>query len=176
MNFTELSLDASLLNGIADAGYETCTPVQEQVLCGAMQGADLYVQSQTGTGKTAAYLITIFQQLLSKAEMKGKKALIMVPTRELAVQVEEEARTLGKHTDLKCASFYGGVGYERQKQQLSKGVDILIGTPGRVIDLQESGSMDLSNVGFLVIDEADRMFDMGFYFAKKSKFMKEYSK
>ncbi|MCQ2579456.1 MAG: DEAD/DEAH box helicase [Treponemataceae bacterium] len=163
MNFTELSLDASLLNGIADAGYETCTPVQEQVLCGAMQGADLYVQSQTGTGKTAAYLITIFQQLLSKAEMKGKKALIMVPTRELAVQVEEEARTLGKHTNLKCASFYGGVGYERQKQQLSKGVDILIGTPGRVIDLQESGSMDLSNVGFLVVDEADRMFDMGFY-------------
>lgn len=163
MTFTELSLDANLLNGIADAGYETCTPVQEQVLSGAMQGADLYVQSQTGTGKTAAYLINIFQQLLTDAEMKGKKALIMVPTRELAVQVEEEAKVLGHYTGLKAASFYGGVGYEHQKQKLEKGVDILIGTPGRVIDLQESGSMDLSNVAFLVVDEADRMFDMGFY-------------
>ncbi|MBR4826011.1 MAG: DEAD/DEAH box helicase [Spirochaetaceae bacterium] len=163
MNFTELSLDASLLNGIADAGYETCTPVQEQVLSGAMKGADLYVQSQTGTGKTAAYLINIFQQLLTNAEMKGKKALIMVPTRELAVQVEEEAKVLGHYTGLKAASFYGGVGYEQQKSKLEKGVDILIGTPGRVIDLQESGSMDLSNVAFLVVDEADRMFDMGFY-------------
>ena len=163
MNFTELSLDANLLNGIADAGYETCTPVQEQVLSGAMKGADLYVQSQTGTGKTAAYLINIFQQLLTNAEMKGKKALIMVPTRELAVQVEEEAKVLGHYTGLKAASFYGGVGYEQQKSKLEKGVDILIGTPGRVIDLQESGSMDLSNVAFLVVDEADRMFDMGFY-------------
>ena len=163
MNFTELSLDANLLNGIADAGYETCTPVQEQVLSGAKQGADLYVQSQTGTGKTAAYLINIFQQLLTNAEMKGKKALIMVPTRELAVQVEEEAKVLGHYTGLKAASFYGGVGYEQQKSKLEKGVDILIGTPGRVIDLQESGSMDLSNVAFLVVDEADRMFDMGFY-------------
>lgn len=163
MTFTELSLDANLLNGIADAGYETCTPVQEQVLSGAMQGADLYVQSQTGTGKTAAYLINIFQQLLTDAEMKSKKALIMVPTRELAVQVEEEAKVLGHYTGLKAASFYGGVGYEQQKSKLEKGVDILIGTPGRVIDLQESGSMDLSNVAFLVIDEADRMFDMGFY-------------
>ena len=163
MNFTELSLDANLLNGIADAGYETCTPVQEQVLSGAMKGADLYVQSQTGTGKTAAYLINIFQQLLTNAEMKGKKALIMVPTRELAVQVEEEAKILGHYTGLKAASFYGGVGYDQQKSKLEKGVDILIGTPGRVIDLQESGSMDLSNVAFLVVDEADRMFDMGFY-------------
>ena len=163
MNFTELSLDANLLNGIADAGYETCTPVQEQVLSGAKQGADLYVQSQTGTGKTAAYLINIFQQLLTDAEKKGKKALIMVPTRELAVQVEEEAKILGHYTGLKAASFYGGVGYDNQKEKLEKGVDILIGTPGRVIDLQESGSMDLSNVAFLVVDEADRMFDMGFY-------------
>ena len=93
MNFTELSLNSNLLSGIADAGYETCTPVQEKVLSGAIQGTDLYVQSQTGTGKTAAYLITIFQQLLSADNLKGKKALIMVPTRELAVQVEEEANS-----------------------------------------------------------------------------------
>lgn len=163
MNFTELELNENLLKGILEAGYETCTPVQEQVLSGAMQNTDLYVQSQTGTGKTAAYLITIFQQLLSKPEVKGKKALIMVPTRELAVQVEEEAKTLGKYTELKCASFYGGVGYEKQQRLLEKGVDILIGTPGRVIDLQENKKMDISDVAFLVVDEADRMFDMGFY-------------
>ncbi len=162
MNFTELSLDEMLLKGIAEAGYETCTPVQEQVLCGAQEGTDLYVQSQTGTGKTAAYLITIIQQIIA-SKQNGKQALIMVPTRELAVQVEEEASTLAKYTGLKSASFYGGVGYEKQKQLLEKGVDILIGTPGRVIDLQEGGSMKLDNVGFLVIDEADRMFDMGFY-------------
>lgn len=163
MNFTELSLNETLLQGITEAGYETCTPVQEQVLSGAFEGADLYVQSQTGTGKTAAYLITIFQQVLKNKELHGKKALILVPTRELAVQVEEEAVKLGAHTGLTCASFYGGVGYDKQKKQLAKGVDIIIGTPGRVIDLTESKTMELSNVGFLVIDEADRMFDMGFY-------------
>ncbi len=163
MDFNEFSLHETLMKGIADAGYVTCTPVQEQVLKGSLDGADLYVQSQTGTGKTAAYLISVVQELLTRDDMKGKKALIMVPTRELAVQVEQEAKCLSSHTGLKCASFYGGVGYTRQTEQLKKDVEILVGTPGRVIDLQESGTMDLSNVGFLVVDEADRMFDMGFY-------------
>lgn len=163
MDFNEFSLHETLMKGIADAGYVTCTPVQEQVLKGSLEGADLYVQSQTGTGKTAAYLISIIQELLTREDMKGKKALIMVPTRELAVQVEQEAKCLSSHTGLKCASFYGGVGYAKQTDQLKKDVSILVGTPGRVIDLQESGTMDLSNVGFLVVDEADRMFDMGFY-------------
>lgn len=163
MKFTDVALDEKLGQGISDAGYVSCMPVQEEVLKVGLQGADLYVQSQTGSGKTAAYLITVFQRLLTTPELKGKKALIMTPTRELAVQVEEEAKILSAHTDLKAASFYGGVGYNRQIAQLKRGVDVIIGTPGRVIDLQQSGSMDLSAVAFLVIDEADRMFDMGFY-------------
>ncbi|MFI3257997.1 MAG: DEAD/DEAH box helicase [Spirochaetales bacterium] len=163
MNFTELKLHPDLMVGLAKAGYETCTPVQEQVLTQSLEGRDVYVQSQTGTGKTAAFLTTIIQQLLTSEDLKGKKALIMVPTRELAVQVEQEAKTLLTGTSLSCASFYGGVGYNQQTAVLKKGVDILIGTPGRVLDLQKSTVMDLSHVGFLVLDEADRMFDMGFY-------------
>lgn len=163
MNFTDFVLQEELLNGISDSGYISCTPVQEQVLQNSLEGRDLYVQSQTGTGKTAAYLISIIQEMLTRGEVSGKKALIMVPTRELAVQVQEEAQKLCKYTSLKCDSFYGGVGYDRQISSLKKGVDILIGTPGRVIDLQKSGQMNLSSVAFLVIDEADRMFDMGFY-------------
>ena len=163
MRFTELNLDESLLNGINCAGYEVCTPVQEQVLQVAFTGDDLYVQSQTGTGKTAAYLISVIQEMLVRTEVQGKKALILVPTRELAVQVEQEAKLLISATKLKVASFYGGVGYNRQTSLLEKGIDIIIGTPGRVIYLQESVNMDLSSVAFLVVDEADRMFDMGFY-------------
>ena len=163
MNFTEFALDENLQKGIADASYVTCTPVQEQVLKASIEGRDLYVQSQTGTGKTAAYLISVIQEMLCRENVKGKKALIMVPTRELAVQVEEEAKKLTKYTQLKTASFYGGVGYDRQVSMLKKNVDILIGTPGRVIDLYEGKQMDLSGVAFLVVDEADRMFDMGFY-------------
>ena len=163
MKFTDFNLDSGLLEGLADAGYVTCTPVQEQVLQNALEGADLYVQSQTGTGKTAAYLLTILQRLSSDPALSGKKALIMVPTRELAVQVEEESRILATHTKLKSASFYGGVGYGGQQDLLAKGVDVIIGTPGRVIDLQQSGTMKMGEVAFLVIDEADRMFDMGFY-------------
>ena len=151
------------MKGLEAAGYEKCTPVQEQVLTCGLSGDDLYVQSQTGTGKTASYLVLMLQQLLTKEELAGKKALIMVPTRELAVQVEEEAKTLISGTNLKTGSFYGGVGYEKQTALLQKNIDILVGTPGRVIDLCESGAMDLSSVAFLVVDEADRMFDMGFY-------------
>lgn len=163
MKFTEFSLHESLLQGIEGAGYVDCTPVQEQVLKSSLEGRDLYVQSQTGTGKTAAYLTSIIQELLTRGESAGKKALVMVPTRELAVQVQEEAQKLAKFTSLKCASFYGGVGYDKQVASLKKGVDIIIGTPGRVIDLNHGNQMDLSSVAFLVIDEADRMFDMGFY-------------
>ena len=163
MNFTEFSLHEKLQQGIAGAGYVECTPVQEQVLKNSLEGRDLYVQSQTGTGKTAAYLVSIIQQMLSRQDVAGKKALVMVPTRELAVQVQEEAEMLCSATELVCSSFYGGVGYDKQVAALKKGVDIMIGTPGRVIDLHEGGQMDLSSVAFLCIDEADRMFDMGFY-------------
>lgn len=163
MNFSEFNLNDQLLKGLATAGYVTCTPVQEQVLKMSQDGSDLYVQSQTGTGKTAAYLVAIIQEMLSKEENKGKKALIMVPTRELAVQVEEEAKTLAGPAGLKAFSVYGGVGYEKQIANIRKGVDIIVGTPGRLIDLQEGGNLNLSEVAFVVVDEADRMFDMGFY-------------
>ena len=166
MDFTEFSLDERLLKGIEAAGYVNCTPVQEQVIKASMKegskGPDLYVQSQTGTGKTAAYLIAVISGML-KAENAGKKCLILAPTRELAVQIEEEAKVLVGTSGLKAFSVYGGVGYEKQIATLKKGVDIVIGTPGRVIDLQEGGNLDLSNSHFCVIDEADRMFDMGFY-------------
>ncbi|MDR2393057.1 MAG: DEAD/DEAH box helicase [Treponema sp.] len=163
MEFKELNLHPDLQRGIADAEYQVCTLVQEQVLANAFGGQDLYVQSQTGTGKTAAFLIVIFQRLLSESLLKGKKGLIMVPTRELAIQVEEEARILGKYLPFKVGSFYGGVGYGAQQQLLKDNVQILVGTPGRVLDLNQSGQMNLMDIAFLVLDEADRMFDMGFY-------------
>lgn len=140
-----------------------CTPVQKQVLSNAFNGQDLYVQSQTGTGKTAAFLIVIFQRLLTEPLLHGKKALVMAPTRELAVQIEEEAKLLAKYLPFKIGSFYGGVGYGQQQQLLRGNVQMLVGTPGRVLDLNASGQMNLMDIAFLVIDEADRMFDMGFY-------------
>lgn len=163
MEFREFNLDSRLMEGIQSAGYVNCTPVQEQVIAAANDGSDLYVQSQTGTGKTAAYLIAVMQEILTKPELAGKKVLVLVPTRELAVQVEMECKTLCAKTVLKPFSFYGGVGYEKQVAAIEKGVDILLATPGRIIDLQEQKKLDLSNVGFAIIDEADRMFDMGFY-------------
>ncbi|MDR1144503.1 MAG: DEAD/DEAH box helicase [Spirochaetaceae bacterium] len=163
MDFSEFNLHSELQRGIADAGYITCMPVQEQVLVNAFGGRDLYVQSQTGTGKTAAFLIVIFQRLLAEPLLGGKKALIMVPTRELAVQVEEEAKVLGKYLPFKTGSFYGGVGYAQQQRLLKDNVQILVGTPGRVLDLNKSGLMNLMDIAFLILDEADRMFDMGFY-------------
>ena len=166
MDFVEFGLDERLLKGIEAAGYVSCTPVQEQVIQASKKegakGPDLYVQSQTGTGKTCAYLVAVIQGML-KAENAGKKCLILAPTRELAVQIEEEAKVLVGTSGLKAFSVYGGVGYEKQIANLKKGVDIVIGTPGRVIDLNEGGNLDLSNSNFCVIDEADRMFDMGFY-------------
>jgi ATP-dependent RNA helicase RhlB len=163
MEFTEIKLHPDLQRGIAEAGYTVCMPVQEQVLTHAFSGQDLYVQSQTGTGKTAAFLIVIFQRLLSEPLLNGKKAIIMVPTRELAVQVEEEAKVLGKYLPFKIGSFYGGVGYTQQTAMLRDNVQILVGTPGRVLDLNQSGQMNLMDIAFLILDEADRMFDMGFY-------------
>ena len=163
MEFTELNLHPDLQKGLSEAEYITCMPVQEQVLTQAFSGLDLYVQSQTGTGKTAAYLVVIFQRLLTENMLQGRKAIIMVPTRELAVQVEEEAKLIGKYTPFKVASFYGGVGYTQQTAMLRNNAQILVGTPGRVLDLNQSGHMNLMDIAFLILDEADRMFDMGFY-------------
>jgi ATP-dependent RNA helicase RhlB len=120
------------------------------------------VQSQTGTGKTAAFLITLFERMLFDRALKGKMAVIIVPTRELAVQIEKEAKLLNFHLEFVIGSFYGGVGYTHQLALLRKGLDLVIGTPGRLLDLSTRGYLNLRNTGILVIDEADRLFDMGF--------------
>ena len=162
MNFNELNLNPKLLRAIADRGYTELTSVQEQTLAKTLSGADVAVQSQTGTGKTAAFLITLLERMLNESGPQRRKALVIVPTRELAVQIEGEARLLNRHLGYSIACFYGGVGYAGQLANLKKGVDIVIGTPGRLLDLSERGLLKLKETGFLVIDEADRLFDMGF--------------
>lgn len=172
MKFAEFNLHPDVLRGIDDAAFTDCTPVQEMTLDKTLKGIDVYVQSQTGTGKTAAFLITIFHLFLTSDRYKNRKALIIVPTRELAVQVEKEAKLLGKHCRFKVGSFFGGIGYDKQEKLLQDNLNVYVGTPGRLIDFYKSGKLDLKAFDILVIDEADRMFDMGFipdirYMAKK---------
>ena len=162
MKFDQLKIDPRLLRGIAERGYTEMTAVQEKTLARSLEGTDVAVQSQTGTGKTAAFLITLFNRMISAGARGAKKALIIVPTRELAVQIEKEARLLNRHLRFSIGSFYGGVGYEAQMASLRKGLDIAVGTPGRLIDLSERGALKLGEIGLLVIDEADRLLDMGF--------------
>lgn len=162
MKFTELNLYPDLQRGIDEAGFVDCMPVQEMVFEHSLKGEDIYAQSQTGTGKTAAFLISIMQRIMTDPSQRAKKALIVAPTRELAVQIEVEAEKLGKYLGIKAGAFYGGVSYGPQIDMLRSDVQIIVGTPGRIIDLLRQGKMILKDVGFLVIDEADRMFDMGF--------------
>ena len=151
------------MQGIIETGYIECMPVQEETLVHTLKGRDVEVQSQTGTGKTAAFLITIFQHFLDEnSPIKEKKALIIAPTRELAIQIEKEARQVGRYLDFKIGCFYGGVGYQQQENLLEDEVDLIIGTPGRLLDFNQQGKMNFRNLGFFVIDEADRMLDMGF--------------
>lgn len=162
MNYSELDLHPELARGIVDAGYVSCMPVQAAVFPHAFTGEDIYAQSQTGTGKTAAFLISIFQRIMTDPASRKRKVLILAPTRELAVQIEDESKKLGKYLPITIGSFYGGVSYGPQLDKLRDDVQMLIGTPGRIIDLVQQGKMMLREVGFLVVDEADRMFDMGF--------------
>src|SRR4030042_4604727 len=162
MLFTEFNLDPRVMRGIEEAGFPHCTPVQELTLQKTLAGTDVYVQSQTGTGKTAAFLITMFHLFLTGDKYRSKKALILTPTRELAVQVEQDAQLLGKFCGLKTGCFYGGVGYATQDRLLKEDLSIYIGTPGRLIDYQKMRKIDFLKFEILVIDEADRMFDMGF--------------
>jgi ATP-dependent RNA helicase RhlB len=162
MKFTELNLHPDLLKGIEDAGFTSLMPVQEETLKHSLEGKDVAVQSQTGSGKTAAFLITIFQHFQDSKSTRSKKALIVTPTRELALQIEEEAKLLGGHLKLTIGCFYGGVGYHQQEKLIKEGVDIIVGTPGRLLDFNGQKKLNFKDIGFLVIDEADRMFDMGF--------------
>jgi ATP-dependent RNA helicase RhlB len=167
ITFGSLPLAAELMQGIVDAGFTYCTPIQAQTLPSALQGRDIAGQAQTGTGKTAAFLVALYQSLLSKPPIGHRsptsiRALIVAPTRELAVQIHKDAALLGKHTHLRLAVVYGGTDYEKQRRTLSDGVDILVGTPGRIIDYFKQGVFDLRHANVLVLDEADRMFDLGF--------------
>jgi ATP-dependent RNA helicase RhlB len=165
MKFTDLPLLDPVLQGIADAGFTDCTPIQEKALPLALAGKDVAGQAQTGTGKTAAFLITLFTRLLkSKKETREKnpRALILAPTRELVVQIEADAQLLGKHCGFNIQAIYGGVDYMKQRDALKEGADVVIGTPGRLIDYLKQKVYSLKDIEALVIDEADRMFDMGF--------------
>ncbi len=137
-------------------------PVQTETFVHSLEGRDVFVQSQTGTGKTAAFLVTIFQRMAHEEPGHRSKALIIAPTRELAVQIETEANLLGRYLDVRIGCFYGGVPYAKQEKMLQAGLDIFIGTPGRLIDFNQQGKINLHEINMLVIDEADRLFDMGF--------------
>jgi ATP-dependent RNA helicase RhlB len=167
VTFASLGLRAEVMAGIQQAGFVTCTPIQAQALPLALAGRDVAGQAQTGTGKTAAFLVALYQALLTRAAPPGRirtsvRALIVAPTRELAVQIHRDALTLGAHTGLRHLVVFGGIDYERQRQELSAGCDVLIGTPGRLIDYYKQHVYDLRAAQVLVLDEADRMFDLGF--------------
>src|SRR5499433_2106957 len=167
MDFATLDLPEPIMQGIRDAGFVTATPIQEAALPLALKGKDVAGQSQTGTGKTAAFLIAAFTRLLREGERAGghgsePRVLIIAPTRELVVQIESDARLLGQHTPFRVLAVYGGIDYNRQREALAAGCDILVGTPGRLIDYLKQHIWSPRRVEVLVIDEADRMFDMGF--------------
>ncbi len=161
MNFEQLALDARLNAGIRDAGYETPTPIQEQAIPHILNGRDVLGLAQTGTGKTAAFALPILQRLLS-GPRRRVRALIIAPTRELAEQIHQSHNALGSHTRIRSTAIYGGVGKAPQVKALRQGAEIVVACPGRLLDLAGEGRIDLSHVEVLVLDEADRMCDMGF--------------
>ncbi len=165
--FDHFNLDERLKKGVADAGFSFCTPIQASALPVALEGRDVAGQAQTGTGKTIAFLLACCNHLLvtpiaENRQIGAIRALILAPTRELAIQIYNDAKTLVRHTGLTLGLIYGGTGYEEQKQILAKDVDILIGTPGRLIDFYRQDLFSLKSVQVAVLDEADRMFDLGF--------------
>ncbi len=165
MAFSTLGLSAELLRAVADQGYHAPTPIQQQAIPVILDGKDIMAGAQTGTGKTAGFTLPLLQRLSEQSQKKGKRrvrALIVTPTRELAAQVEESVITYGKHMPLTSTVIFGGVKINPQISQLRKGVDILVATPGRLLDHVQQGTLDLSGVEILVLDEADRMLDMGF--------------
>ncbi|MQM36766.1 ATP-dependent RNA helicase RhlB [wastewater metagenome] len=163
--FKSLGLHESLLTGLDEAGFTRCMPIQEATLPLALAGKDVAGQAQTGTGKSAAFLLATMHYLMTTPVAEGKSgpwAAILAPTRELALQIHRDAEKLGYFTGMEFACIYGGTGYDKQRRQLEGGVDVLIGTPGRIIDFYKQRVFTLDNVEVAVLDEADRMFDMGF--------------
>jgi ATP-dependent RNA helicase RhlB len=166
LEFDQLELAEALHQGIRDQGFVSCTPIQSQSLPIALAGRDVAGQAQTGTGKTAAYLIALYQFLQSRDPLAtrkpGPRALILAPTRELAVQIHKDAVAFNKHLGYRLGLAFGGTDYDKQRDELAAGIDVLIGTPGRTIDFFKQGVFGLDGVQVMVLDEADRMFDLGF--------------
>ncbi len=166
LRFDTLPLHEKVLAGIRDAGFEFCTPIQASTLPIALEQHDVAGQAQTGTGKTAAFLIAAYQRLMThETQSEGPRqprVFALAPTRELAVQIANDAEVLGKHTGLKIGLAFGGTDYDKQRKTLEDGVDLLIGTPGRIIDYYKQGVFKLDQVEVAILDEADRMFDLGF--------------
>jgi len=166
LRFDSLALHDTVQAGIRDARYEFCTPIQASTRPIALKQHDVAGQAQTGTGKTAAFLIATYERLLATEPVvegqRQPRAFMLAPTRELAVQIAKDAESLGKHTGFKVGLAFGGTGYEQQRRTIQDGIDILIGTPGRIIDYFKQGVFKLDQVEVAVLDEADRMFDLGF--------------
>lgn len=165
MTFRNLGLSTVLLRAVADSGYTEPTPIQQQAIPAILQGQDVFASAQTGTGKTAGFTLPLLQLLGNTNPSKGHRtprALILTPTRELADQVNDSVKTYGKYLSLRSAVVYGGVGIVPQIQMLRRGIDILVATPGRLLDHLGQKTVDLSHVEILVLDECDRMLDMGF--------------
>ncbi len=165
MQFTDLGLKAELLRAISEQGYDTPTPIQQKAIPAVMTGRDLMATAQTGTGKTAGFTLPILHRLASGPNTRTSKrprVLVLVPTRELAIQVEVSVSTYGKHLPINSLAVFGGVGINPQIASLRRGVDILVATPGRLLDHVQQRTVDLSAIEILVLDEADRMLDMGF--------------
>jgi len=167
IRFDSFGLTPEIMQGVEDAGFTYCTPIQAETLPIALAGRDVAGQAQTGTGKTAVFLLATFQRLLNHPASKQRRsnqprALMLAPTRELAIQIHKDAEVLGRHIGLELGVVFGGTAYEQQRRRLEQGVDILIGTPGRLIDYYKQHVYDLTQIEVIVLDEADRMFDLGF--------------
>ncbi|MDT8405949.1 MAG: DEAD/DEAH box helicase [Methylococcales bacterium] len=160
--FANLELSTAIVQSLNNAGFSHCTPIQERTLPIALRDRDVAGQAQTGTGKTGAFLVAVFQRLLNSPGSHGPRALVLAPTRELALQIHKDALTLGKGLGFNLALIYGGVDYEAQEKALKNPIDLLIGTPGRVIDFVRQKKLNFSRIQAVVMDEADRMFDLGF--------------
>lgn len=159
--FEEFKLNRQLLNAVEEAGFVEATPIQEKAIGPVLSGQDLFGIAQTGTGKTAAYVLPMLMKL-KYAQGENPRALILVPTRELALQIEEQVKLFSTYTDLRTVVIFGGIGPKTQKEQIAKGLDILVATPGRFLDLYLAGDINTRSLQFLVLDEADKMMDMGF--------------
>ena len=162
--FSNLELSDIILDGLKEAGFNQCTPIQDRALPLLLRDKDIAGQAQTGTGKTATFLLATFQRLINdeSEKIKNPRAIIIAPTRELAIQIHKDALLLSKYLGLKFALIYGGTDYQKQLDKIKTNVDVIIGTPGRIIDFYQQKAFTLDNIQVMVMDEADRMFDLGF--------------